>query len=607
MILWIICTLILILCVFLLLGLYLENLNDSKEEYKILQDKYEIMIERNEILEINVDKLLRIILVFETGNYDLQRKYIKSNIYWESNYDHLNNKFKKIKYENIQLINGIAQKLFTPNRIPINNYEDAEFIRRIKEGLEGNSLNNKLIKYNIEYNNIKRNINNYEDIIVRIDRKYEELKCKYTTNSMYWETQYSVQDGQYKYEIVVLRDKIEEIKRSLSERIKELQGKYLQSRINWENEVYLLTNKIKIETTQLKYLLNENIGRVNQYINLIKRQKEIAQNKSKLNQCLIDKLQYQYFVHRSENISNQSYINRYKYKVNDMQLSSNISKASNINHINMKIIKISEETQNIQKYTNIVNNYEELIRELRYSIECINNIIVGVKREGIDIISKRLNSLSSIEENNKHGRGEKNSKNMYLIGECNPWYSSSCVEGVLLYNLNTPPYTNIRLDILRPQMATQCYFTNDYTAYCCDATGHILKYKFDFNMDLIGNAPSDFIDMPGKYFTSCMQTSDGLILAGVKNNMGNTLVFNQEGNLIKEITTESGYNILQLAEIIPNIILTIEYNHVYMHDLRNILMEYNPIITWRYLVDMEPTCYNVLRNELILDFVRACY
>ena len=107
---------------------------------------------------------------------------------------------------------------------------------------------------------------------------------------------------------------------------------------------------------------------------------------------------------------------------------------------------------------------------------------------------------------------------------------------------------------------SECILKNDKIGVCCDYGGDIIEY------DLSDPAyPNVTIASPGSSLESCMITGGGYYLAG--DVTGKTWIYDPTGTYKGSITHTN--NVLQIAEIRPNLFITVQEDHYYLQNMTN--------------------------------------
>ena len=206
----------------------------------------------------------------------------------------------------------------------------------------------------------------------------------------------------------------------------------------------------------------------------------------------------------------------------------------------------------------------------------IEYIFLMLEKTGMRIIDKTYKSgENQIFTANRNGRGSINSQNWYIAPQNYPFVNDA-YKGVLLYNLNN--LTEQPSQLNSDQAAKECFFVNEYAAYCCGFGGKIIKYEFNPNMNL--KNPPTTIATTGTHIRSCMKTKEGIFIAG--DSLGRSFFFDNSGSRITTLRV-SATDIDQIAEVLDGIIITIEQDIGFsVHNIRNIQQPNNPITTKNY-------------------------
>ena len=147
--------------------------------------------------------------------------------------------------------------------------------------------------------------------------------------------------------------------------------------------------------------------------------------------------------------------------------------------------------------------------------------------------------------------GNLNSKRIYIVAGENDNIS-------YFYNLSafgTAPVVRSHTTSV-----SECILKNDKIGVCCDYGGDIIEY------DLSDPAyPNVTIASPGSSLESCMITGGGYYLAG--DVTGKTWIYDPTGTYKGSITHTN--NVLQIAEIRPNLFITVQEDHYYLQNMTN--------------------------------------
>ena len=250
-------------------------------------------------------------------------------------------------------------------------------------------------------------------------------------------------------------------------------------------------------------------------------------------------------------------------------------------------IQIEEVKQLNNEYTKKFVDLTEKITavEYYYTVNTIyNSEYYLIDNFGISGLNIKLENMGSkIYPNHVHGKGEINSKGLYITGSC---FSTSChcARNGFLYDFAnlTIPYKSLEVsqyDLI------QCYFRTDNEAYCCSSSGHILKFTIDDEKNIsysiiyedVNTGDPDKPHWPINTCRDIILNGKNLILLG--SGDGKIYVFNETAGLIKVIITPDGGTIKEIGKIREGIIMIVKQRSgTYILDLRKIF-EVDPLPT----------------------------
>ena len=176
-------------------------------------------------------------------------------------------------------------------------------------------------------------------------------------------------------------------------------------------------------------------------------------------------------------------------------------------------------------------------------------------------ISSTYSPIHSYNDNRRHKRGVVDTNNIYIV-------AGGSDRKVYLYDLHSPMLESAQTTVFSDQVS-ECFLKNSSRAICCDMDGKLSEIVLDnsmyFSFPVLPFA-DDSADHSNSNFRSCMMTSNGYILGG---GTANTYIYDSTGNYITKSTTAAGGDVSQIAEIRPNIIITVESDRAFIHDISN--------------------------------------
>ena len=165
-----------------------------------------------------------------------------------------------------------------------------------------------------------------------------------------------------------------------------------------------------------------------------------------------------------------------------------------------------------------------------------------------------------------HRRGEMNEEGIYVAAG----YDN---KNVKIYDMKYNNYPDHKIKLLstfsHSDWVSECFFKNPVSAICCDFDGYIKEY--DLSNPHSMPTPTIFNTTNLSELRSCMETKDKkYIIAGGDKKL--YILDAEAGTLIYILlySANGGWYVQQIAEVRPNILVTVDVYTASLHDIRDI-------------------------------------
>ena len=181
----------------------------------------------------------------------------------------------------------------------------------------------------------------------------------------------------------------------------------------------------------------------------------------------------------------------------------------------------------------------------------------------------KSSQMIAFAESGKHRRGGMNEEGIYVV-------AGFFGKDVKIYDMKYYNYPDNKIKLLKylsySSTVHECFFKNPTSALCCEYNGNIWEYDLSNPQSI--PTPTIFNKTTVlNYILSCKQTMNKKYIIAAGHWQSRFYILGAEDGTLKQTvyyTTNGGEHAMQIAEVRPNILITVDRETASLHDIRDI-------------------------------------